>query len=278
MPKSDFWGVFMREVHYYADFPSGLITERTVEAVKKLPLFDLVSMLEQGKIRVPVRDKEFSLPNMTYRNLRWDMIDDYAKACDLPLSFLIYGENKPTTTRYSFFDAEILPLLNAIPANLLQAALAVLNFSYANPKFQIPKENTPSAKLLEIAFSEGRRPWEVPQDMSLYSTDISVPLEKLQSRWKKEWFVFHIDYILDLCTYWRVSPHFIFSLSGCLLCNTPEGDAFFDKFCLLSRRHQAATLAMLMEMYPSAEEQLGAGEWDRICKKVMEEGSVVSCY
>ena len=267
----------MVESHFYADFPAGNITERIVDAVTKLPIWEFVALSERGLVRIPARAKSFSFPNLTHRNLFWDKIDDYAKASGTTLSYLIYGDETPKETRYSFFDEEVLEILNIMPPFLVQAASKVVEATFSNPRFFIPLSSTPSAKLLEIAFAEGRRTWEISEEEAAnYATDIRIPLEMLRTCRKKERIVFHIDYILDLCEFFKVSPHFVFSLQGPLLCEHKEGDAFFDQFCLLSRRTQALALKLLMDLYPVGAQQLPAGKWQSVLNKIEAERSVVS--
>lgn len=262
----------------YADFPSGAISERVVNAVASLPVSKITSLIQEKLILVSEREKDGIIHNMTHRNLQWYLLDDYATACEVPLRYFIYGDQMPDVTYYSHFDAEVIALLNVIDPAMLISAEEVVRHSYHNPQMRISIYATPSAKLVSLALMEKRPPKDVPSEqLYRYRADINQEIARFRSRKVKERFVFHIDFIPDICTYYHVSPHWVFSLTGPLLCDTAEADAFFDLFCLLSRMQQISVIAMLLELCPEAKCRLSKETLEQIECVIAQEGGVVSC-
>lgn len=239
----------MSDAYLYADFPAGVITGRIVTALSVLSTSKLHELMIDGKICATPKDKD-ALPNgLTHYNLSWNELDCYASACDLSLRYFLYGGELPAKTAYSYFDPLVLPVLRLLSADIIAAAADVLRATYNNPRFSISRESTPSAKLVELLLFGGKLPKLVPEEeLDLYSFDINQEIYRFRSLRIKERTVFHIDNILDMCTYCKVSPHWVFSLYGELLCDTPEADDFFDVFCLLPRTQQVAALSMLLNI------------------------------
>lgn len=262
----------------YADFPSGEISERIVNTLLTLPLPKLAKLVETKVIKVPKRDTNFALHLLTYQNLRWDLIDDYAQACNVPAKYLLYGDNYPAQTYYSCFDKEVITLLNALPVTVVNAAAEVMRNVYPKALSEIPLSNTPSEKLLALCLSNGRLPDLVPEEeLERYKTAINDEILRLRQYRRKERFVFHLNYILDMCTYCHISPHWVFSLNGQLLCDTPEADLFFDYFCLLSRQQQLCVLSMLLTLSKSTDSTLNAEMSEQVAQLIAREGGISLC-
>lgn len=270
-------GSNVRESYVYADFSASPITNRIVSCLSQLSMLELASLVESGKLVIPRNDDPDAIfQTLTYRNLRWHWIDDYAQICNVPLRFFLFGENLHEKTYYSHFDEVVLPLLNTLPVSIIQAATEVVHGVYYNPRFRISSEDTPSAKILAIAVTGSRMPELVPEgEQDRYQTDINEELSRLRAVRLKERFIFHLDYVLDMCTYCHVSPHWVFSLSGPLLCETAEADAFFDLFCLLSRQQQAAVLAMLVSLCQLANPKIDGEALRKANNAIEQEGGAV---
>ena len=202
----------MGDFYIYADFPAGFITERIVDNLSKLSIREIAALLESGKLVVPKGENpDEILQNLTHRNLRWYWIDDYAAACSMTLQEIIYGKEKPQKTYYSHFDDAVIPLLNIMPKETILAATEVLHAVYYNPRFRISLEDTPSAKIIAIAVTGWRMPQLVPEaELDRYQTNINEALSRLRANRFKERFIFHLNYILDMCTYCHVSPHWAY--------------------------------------------------------------------
>lgn len=262
----------------YADFPGGSISERFVNAVASLPTPKFASLLQDNKIFASKREEDGLIHNLSHRNLRWDLMDDYAAACEVPLRYFIYGDQMPVATYYSHFDREVIALLNIMEPSILVSAQKVIRSLYYNPQMRISMSATPSAKLISIALMENRPPKDVsPDQLYRYFEDINQELARFRKVKLKERFVFYLDLIPDICTYYHVSPHWALSLSGQLLCDTVEADAFFDLFCLLSRMQQISVLAMLLELCPEAKYRLSKEVLEQIERVIAQEGGLVSC-
>lgn len=264
----------MRESYIYGDFPASLIAERTVQALSALPPRKLLELTDSKCLYINEAER-FAYQMMTYRNLRWQHLDTYAAACNLPLKQLIFGGDVPDCLKFSFFDREVLALLKVIPAEQLAAAEQVLRATFPSLKLQIG-EATPSRKIASIALLSGRLPELVPDEQQhRYTKDINPILTHYRKARAKERCLFHIDYIADLCAYFKVSPHWAFSLNAPLLCDTAASDIFFDLFCLLSRTQQIYALSLLLMLYPQAEQLLAPEDLQRIVRVTFEEGGVV---
>lgn len=263
----------MAEPHIYADFPAGEITNRLVDRLSALPIEKFASLVRTGLIKTSKDEEETILQTLSYRNLRWDLIDDYARACGASLKEIIYGDNFPAETEYSYFDQEAITLLNTLPTPILNGAIKVMKATFQNPGFQIPMTDTPSAKLLAIGMIGDVLPDYIPEEeKAQYTTDLNEELKRLHLKSKKSRFVFHLDYILDMCRYYRVSPHWVFSLKGKLLCKSAVADIAFDHFCLLSKTQQIATLEMLIQLNAETTAGLSKVRIQQIRKKMQQEG------
>lgn len=261
----------------HANFPMGIITDRIVELLSALPAHRVAEAVSEGIIVDGETAGDAFSGYLTAYNLMWDKLDDYAALCNVPVSYFLYGNEMPETY-YSYYDKEIIALLNTIPANLLSAALEVVNATYCNPRFRISLSNTPSEKLVAVILQGGKIPRKVPpEEMWCYTTDINYEIYRFRQIRLKERTVFHIDYILDLCTFCHVSPHWVFSLRNTLFCSTPEADKFYDYFCLLSRHQQAVIMGMLLLLCPDPDNLLQADMLARIRQVVAEEGGYVKC-
>ena len=259
----------------YANFPEGDITDRIVDEILKLPIHSVLPLIRNGTIRDCGEGEDNILLTLSHRNLSWDKIDEYANACNVPLQYFIYGDSVPQNTYYSCFDREFIPLLNLVGTEELSRADAVIRSFFPNPNMRIPATATPSAKIISVAFSSGKNLPDVGSDrLDRYSTDINRELFRLRECRKKERFIFRLDYLLDMCTYCHVSPHWIFSLSGPLLCQAPEADALFDLICLLPRCWQIAVMAMLVSLCPDAQQRLPGAAWESIQRVIAEEGGI----
>ena len=269
----------MSESYIFADFPAGYITERIVDGLSQLSIPKIAELLEKGILVVPgTDDPDCVFQNLTHRNLRWYRIDDYAEACGMSLKEIIYGDAAPSKTYYSPFDDIVIPLLNKMPQELIQAATEVLYSVCYNPRFRISPEDSPSAKIIALAVTGQRMPQPVPEEeLDRYETDINEELNRLCAGRSKERFVFHLDYILDMCTFCHVSPHWAFSLSGPLLCDSSEADALFDIFCLLSKPQQTAALSMFVELCSLLPNAVSDEMKTAVMDAIKREGGVVSC-
>lgn len=264
----------MRESYIYGDFPASLIADRTVQALSALPPRKLLELADSKCLFVNEAER-FAYHLLTYRNLRWQYLDTYAAACNLPLKQLIFGGDAPSCLKFSFFDREALALLKVVPAEHLSAAERVLRTTFPSLKLQIG-EATPSRKIISIALLSGRLPDLVPDDQQCcYTKDINPILMHYRKARAKERCLLHIDYIADLCAYFKVSPHWAFSLNEPLLCDTVESDAFFDLFCLLSRTQQIYALSLLLTIYPQAEKLLAPEDLQSVVRVISEEGGLV---
>lgn len=267
----------MKKIYYYADFPEAVISSRVASALTELPAKDISVLISDGKISTSGEFDTFPLVISPYC-LSWEHLDAYANACNVSLSQFIYGDDKPAQTFYSYFDDAVIPLLNVISPVLLDSAAETVCVSFPNPKFRISRHITPSSKFLAMILTYSRNPKAVLEsEQWKYTTNINEELTRFRNSRKKERFVFHLDYILDLCTYWKLSPHFVFSLTGSLLCQTAQADAFFDLYCLLNRQQQISVLAMLLCLCPDAQNLLPEATWNRIQGVIAEEGKCVSC-
>lgn len=264
----------MREPYFYGDFPASLIAERTIQALSALPPRKLLELADSKCISVNEAER-FAFQMLTYRNLKWQHLGTYASACNVPLKQLLFGGDVPKCLKFSFFDREALALLKVVPAEQLIAAEQVLRATFPSLKLQIG-EATPSRKIISIALLNNRLPESVPDDQQhLYTQDINPILTYFRNARTKERCMLHIDYIADLCAYFKVSPHWAFSLKVPLLCDTEDSDAFFDLFCLLSRTQQIYALSLLLALYPQAESSLDPEDLQCILRVISEEGGVV---
>lgn len=264
----------MRESYIYGDFPASLIAERTVQALSALPPRKLLELTDSKYLSVNETER-FAYQMLTYRNLKWQHLDSYASACNIPLKQLIFGGEIPKCLQFSFFDREALALLKVVPAEHLDAAGQVLRATFPSLKLQIG-EATPSKKIISVALLSARLPELVPDDQQqFYTKDINPILMHYRKARAKERCLLHIDYIADLCAFFKVSPHWAFSLSAPLLCDSASSDAFFDLFCLLSRTQQIYALTLLLALYPQAQNLLNPKDMQRIAHVISEEGGVV---
>lgn len=237
----------MRESYIYADFPASFISERVVTAVSALSARKLIALTDAKALIVNEADIE-PYQMLTYRNLRWQYLSDYALACNKTAGEFLYGDKHPIDLEYSYFDEAIIPLINLLPANELKAAAAVIRATYPSPKFKIGNVS-PSQKIISVALMGSRLPEDVSSaDARKYRTNINEVLSYFRKARVKERCILHIDYIPDLSAYFRVSPHWAFSLKIPLFCKTAEADDFFDLFCLLPRQQQLTVLAMLLTL------------------------------
>ena len=264
----------MQDSFYYADFPASLIAERVSTALMTLPAKTLLELTDSKKILISKTSLE-PFQTLTYRNLRINYLDDYLQACGMSLRFALFGSEGQEQTHYSDFDAVVLPLINAMQQELLPSVAKVVTASFNNPKFQI-QDLTPSGKLVSLLLMGGKAPKVVPQEeLWKYHSDINTELTRFRKAGKKERCILHIDYIPDLCSYCRVSPHWVFSSRLPCCCDTCAGDDFFDVFCLLSRQHQIYALATLLNLCPEAEEKLAPETLLELRRIISEEGRVV---
>lgn len=258
----------------YTHFPNGAITERIVDLFTQMPIRQFATYVENGLLIIPKNRMDFAIQELSYKNLRWTLLDDYAAACGVSLKYIIYGNNYPEKTYYSDFDEEVLALLNAMDPQILHSSVAVLKAAYTNPRFEIAQETPPSSKIMAIRLFN-TFPEVVPEnELDRYMTDINDELNRFRKYPRKVDFIFHLDYILDMCTYYHVSPHWVFSLKGPLLCNTAEADEWFDLFCLTSHRQQIELLTMLYMIWQQSEEKDGTLSEDMIARieKIIGEG------
>lgn len=259
--------------HIYADFPSGKITERIVNMLSALPIAKFAALVESGLIKASKDEEDTILQTLSYQNLRWNLIDDYAQACGVSLKDIIYGEEFPAQTYYSYFDREAIALLNTLPVLDLSAFIQVIQATFSNPGFQISMTDAPSAKIMAFGKIGDSLPDFVPEEeLSLYSMNINDEMTRLRKKSKRARFVFHIDYILDMCRYYHISPHWVFSLKGPLLCNTPEADAAFDCFCLLSKTQQLYALEMLITLNQQSAQPLPEQDVQQLRQLIQTEG------
>lgn len=264
----------MPESPKFAHFPQSVIADRVVAALAMLPAERIESLIEEGKIRLLWKQRHvFELTN---QNLFWNYLDDYAEICGVPVREFIYGPALPEKTNYSHYDDVVIPLLDQICAEDLVAAAEVVRTTYSNPHFYISEKHTPSAKLLFVLLKYYGTHKDVPEElMHLYSTDINVELDHYRNIRLKERFVFRMNYILDMCTYLKVSPHFVFSLRSPLLCKTSEADRFFDLYCLCSRSQQVTILSMLKQIAPDACKALPDALQNRLAYILACEGGYI---
>lgn len=241
----------MAESYKYANFPKSVISDRVVAALSALSPHDIDALIKSGRIRILPKSKRIF--ELSFKNLSWRYLEDYATVCGVPVREFVLGSKMPECTNYSYFDDITIPFLNAMEPTMLSAAADVVRTTFDNPYFDISKDYPPSAKLLFLLLGNHRLPKDVPSEFEpQYLTDINVELEHYRQMRHKERFVFHLNYILDMCTYLKISPHFVFSLTQPLLCQTAEADALFDLFCLLSRQQQITVLSMLKQLCPKA--------------------------
>lgn len=240
-------------LYSYPHFPNGVITERIVELFTQMPIRKFATYVENGLLIIPKSRVDFAVQELSYKNLRWTLLDDYAAACNVSLKYIIYGNDYPEKTYYSYFDKEVMALLNAIDPQILSSSISVLKAAYTNPRFEIAQETPPSSKIVAISLFNSF-PALVPEnELGRYTTDINDELNRFRNYPRRNAFIFHLDYILDMCTYYHVSPHWVFSLRGPLLFDAVEADEWFDLFCLTSQRQQIELLTMLYAIWQQSE-------------------------
>lgn len=245
----------MREEYYYANFPAGAVADRILSKIKLLPARKMADLIRSESLHTTKEDDP--LHGITYRNLQWNKIEDYADATGLTTQYILFGENMPDKTTFSFFDQIFIPVLNVLHPDQLQAAQKLLYAIYYNPRFRTSDSDTPSQKLLPFLLCGGRSPKPVSEDeLQQYQLNINNELARYREVRLKERFIFHVDYIPDFCSFFHVSPHWVFSLKKPMLCKTAEADCLFDLICLLSRQQQLAVLAMLADMTPHIRSKL----------------------
>ena len=264
----------MKDFHIYAHFPASYIADRFVNAISEAPIRTQAALIQAKKLRPQKSDGPLQI--LSYRNLVWQNMDDYALACNKSLRYFIFGDEEPDVNAYSPYGREFIALLQVFPGDMRDAVIKIIDTVYANPKFAISPSDTPSAKLIAIQLIAGKLPKLVPEEqLHLYSTAINEELLRFRQARQKERMIFHLNYILDLCRYYKVSPHWVFSLNGPLLCPTAEEDAFFDKVCLLDKQQQVVVLATMVALCPDVRQQLSEEVWQRIEHILSTEGGVV---
>ena len=264
----------MPESFLYADFPASSIAERVSAALTTLPARKLLELTDAKKIIISENNLE-PYQTLTYRNLRCQHLDDYAQVCNMPMQYVLFGNKIHAESRYSYFDKVAIALINALPPSLLPHAKQVFTSFFHNPLFDIP-ETTPSGKLVSVLLMGGRLPKDVPaEQLCWYQTDINEELLRFRKARKKERHIFHIDSIADLCTYCRVSPHWVFSSELPMFCKTSQGDDLFDVFCLLSRHQQICALSMLLHLCKGSGIVLSPEVLAEAERTISEEGRVV---
>lgn len=241
----------------YPHFPNGVITERIVELFTQMPIHKLAGFIENGLLIVPKKRVDFAIQELSYKNLRWTLLDDYAAACNVPVKYIIYGNDYPEKTYYSHYDEEVVALLNAIDSQVLRSSISVLKAVYTNPRFEISKELPPSSKIVAISLFNGLPALVSENELGRYSTDINDELTRFRNYPRRNAFIFHLDYILDMCTYYHVSPHWAFSLKGPLICKSAEADEWFDLFCLTPKSQQIELLTMLYMIWEQSNSKFG---------------------
>lgn len=263
----------MRVSYFHSDFPASGIADRVVSAVSALPARTLLDLTDKQMLVISERDPA-PYQNLSYRNMRWQYLDDYAAASGVSLSYFIFGNQIPSNMEYSYFDEEVFALLKIIPPEKLKGAVRSLRSVYYNARMQIGHISAPN-KIISLALLNKRLPELVPEEeKGKYQTDINAALLYYRKTRIKERCMLNIDYIPDLCAYFKVSPHWAFSLRGPLFFAHEEADVFFDYFCFLSRSHQATALAMLLALARGAEDELDPDMRKRIHQVIETEGGV----
>ncbi len=253
----------MRVSYARAAFPDSAIADRVVSELKQCSQKILEKMKSEDMLEISDREAA-PYQNLSYRNLKWECLDAYALITEKPLSYFIFGESVPTNMEFSFFDEEIFALIDVTPRALLDAATLVMQNTFPNEKMQIGTMPA-NKKIISLALLNPRLPKLVSEDeLGKYRTNINDLLLHYRKSRVKERCMINIDHIVDLCAYFKVSPHWAFSLVRPLLFEHSNGDRFFDTFCLLSRQQQVYAIAMLAALYPAAEKQLKPELWQQI--------------
>lgn len=260
----------------YTSFPAGEVSDRVIQALSEISRRKFCNLVENNYFTNIVGPPEMLRASLTFHNLMWEHLEDYAAACKKSVQYFLFGDNIPTKTYYSDYDQEVITLINQLPATLLTSLYRTLQFAYSDlPNIDIGDDLTPSERLIQIFLKWDTVPELVPEEeLYKYQTAINTELTHLLHFHNRHLFVFHLDYLADMCVYFHVSPHWLFSLSGAYLCNTPEGDRVFDFFCLLPKQYQSEVIATLMTLQPQAICALSS-EYMATLHKTIEEGKGV---
>lgn len=259
-----------------SDFPAGEIANRVIDALYDVsrPLF--YKLVETKRIDCRNSSVDSLHSTLTYKNLLWNYLDGYALISGHSVHYFLFGTEQPDRSYFSDYDQEVIALIDSLPAETLRSVTQAIRIAYSNPKFAIGTDIYPSKKLILLNAMGNPLPAPVPEEeMFKYKTSINTELTAFRKFQFKDRFVFHIDYIPDLCTYYRVSPHWVFSLKGTLLCKTPEGDALFDTFCLLSPTQQIDVISTLLVLQPFAMIKIPGEALSRLRAAISQDRGVV---
>lgn len=236
----------------YSSFPAGEVSDRVIQALSEISRRKFCNLVENGYFTNIEEPPEMLRAGLTFQNLMWEHLEDYAVACKKPVQYFLFGDDIPSKTYYSDYDQEVIKLIDNLPASQLAPLYDALHFAYSTlPNVDISSKLTPSERLIQIYLKWNTVPELVPdEELYKYQTTVNTELTHFLHFRNRHLFVFHLDYLADMCVYFHVSPHWLFSLSGSYMCITPEGDRVFDLFCLLPKQQQSEVIATLMTLQP----------------------------
>lgn len=226
----------------FVDISPGPVANHFLAALRTCPHKKLAQLASQDMLKLYA-----NYPSLTYRSIRFEGLEAYAKATKLPLCYFFFGMNTPPIPQYTPFDRFVIVQLNEMSSLELSVFKESLISFFPNPLFDL--EEPAYRKRAYITMKH-----IVPD---IYSGgDVTIPAykkldaqllrEQIEKCEKRNLAWIKLDSIIDFATYLGVSLHWLLNIKEYpLFCNSVLGDQIFSYYTLLPPQQRKQFLYLL---------------------------------
>lgn len=244
-------------MRYYDDFVDGVITKHILYALADCTASEIAQLRSTGAL-APNRGNDATY--LSYRNLKYAALDDYADVSEHTMRELIFGSNDKPVTYYSAIDAAVIAALDSLGESQLDAMLWVMKKAHCT---DLMTSNNMDPSHRYITFYQTRKsplPTEIPEgEQYKYSKNVMQEIERFKKSKRSIYFRFASDYWPDLATVMGISLHWVLGIQRHpLFCETAAGDQLFDYFTLMEPAGKKMFVGYLLRLMDKPDDTLAA--------------------